>query len=264
MPEAAICTVEDCKLTVDIVLKSSDGQLLGAHQRNLEMYTEGFPIAGSTLAIVSDPVCLEETAEVLHLMLQYTHNIRLPCLDTIPFTLVASLAEAVEKYLIYSAMEICKVKMMHATNDHPNEVFMYSVKHNYPDLTEMAAKSTLNNSASTFLALIREAGLPDDVAFRWLRYRNSRMEILVQLPTAVSDSESHKKPGSGNCKRWKQFKLRVFDEVKRDMSTLDRFFDIVQKHQSTLHNCSICCSCSDLWELQVAEQVENLPSYWEA
>jgi len=75
------------------------------------MYTEGFPIAGST--VVSDsPVTLQESAKVLHLLLKYTHHTRQPSLDDISFTLLASLAEAVEKYMIYSAMEICKLKMM--------------------------------------------------------------------------------------------------------------------------------------------------------
>ena len=101
--------VDDCKLTVDILLKSSDGELFGAHQRNLEMFTEGFPIAGS--AVVSDPVSLEETAEVLRLMLRYTHNTRLRSLDGITFSLLASLAEAAEKYMIYSAVEFCKIQM---------------------------------------------------------------------------------------------------------------------------------------------------------
>lgn len=96
-------------MTVDVVLKSSDGKFLGAHQRNLEMFTAGFPIAGS--AVVSEPVFLEETYDVLFLMLQYTHNVRQPSLDHIDFTSLSSLAEAVEKYTIHSAMEICKIKM---------------------------------------------------------------------------------------------------------------------------------------------------------
>jgi hypothetical protein len=104
-----IFPVDDCKAIVDVVLKSSDGELIGAHQRNLEMFTEAFPIAGT--AVASDPVSLEETAEVLRLMLRYTHNARLSSLDDISFTLLASLAEAVEKYMIYSAVEFCKIRM---------------------------------------------------------------------------------------------------------------------------------------------------------
>jgi len=51
---------------------------------------------------------------------------------------------------------------------HPNEVFFYSVKHNYSDLADKAAKLTLNNSARQFVDLIRKAGLDNDIAVRWV------------------------------------------------------------------------------------------------
>lgn len=107
-----IFSVKFCKLTIDTTLKSSDGELFGAHQRNLETYSdsEEFPIDGS--ATTSDPVCLEETADVVLLMLQFMHQIRQPTLDNISFSLLASLADAAEKYRIYSAMGVCKIKMM--------------------------------------------------------------------------------------------------------------------------------------------------------
>ena len=57
--------------------------------------------------------------------------------------------------------------------DYPNEVFLYSAKHNYPDLADMVAKSTFKNSSSEFLARIREAGLHDDIAFRWVWSRST-------------------------------------------------------------------------------------------
>jgi len=178
--------VKDCGLAIDVVLKSSDGELFGAHQRNLETHTEGFPIAGSTVA--SDPVLLEETAEVLRLVLGFTHNVRSVNLDTINFTLLASLAEAVEKYMIYAPMEICRILMSYvvqfkisiqpslifrlilrlAINNHPNEVFLYSVKHNYPELADEAAKLTLKHSASDFVDLIRKAGCDDGIVVRWV------------------------------------------------------------------------------------------------
>ena len=53
-------------------------------------------------------------------------------------------------------------------DDHPNEVFLYSVKHNYLDLADKAARLTLKNSASNFLLIIKDAGLRDDIAFRWV------------------------------------------------------------------------------------------------
>jgi len=258
--EVVICPVEDCNLTVDIILQSSDGKLLGAHQRNLEIYTAGFPIAGS--AAISEPVILEETFDVLFLMLQYTHNVRQPSLDDIDFTLLASLAEAVEKYMIYSAIEVCKVKMTLATYDHPNEVFFYSAKHDYLDLVDKAAKLTLKNPALEFISGIHATGLHDDVAFRWLRYHSGWMEVLVHLlsPTV----EAHKKRGSGNCNAWNHFQLAVFEEVRRDMSTLDDLLSIATKQKWRLHDCCICCTRSDLVISQVKEKIKKLPNYSEA
>ncbi|KAE9387726.1 hypothetical protein BT96DRAFT_1078971 [Gymnopus androsaceus JB14] len=34
---------EECTLATDIVLRSSDGVRFGAHTRNLEIYSDGFP-----------------------------------------------------------------------------------------------------------------------------------------------------------------------------------------------------------------------------
>jgi len=261
MSEVAICPVEDCKLTVDIVLKSSDGELFGAHQQNLEIYTEGFPIAGSTTS--SAPVSLEETAAVLRLMLRYTHHTRPPNLDDISFTLLSSLAEAVEKYTMYSAMEFCKIKMTHAMDDYPNEVFLYSVRHNYPDLADKAAKLTLKNSVSDFLVLIREGGLHGDTIIRWLRYRDCWMETLVRLPTDPSVHLYKELQAFGDCEAWNYFQLEVLGEVRRDLSSLNRIIGIVNKYKGRLNHCQVCLPRSISWALQVKAEVEILPKYSE-
>jgi len=263
MQELAVtCPVEDCKLTVDIVLKSSDGELFGAHQRNLEIYTDGFPIAGST--VVSDgsgPVPLEETAEVLCVMLNFTHHTRLPNLNNISFTFLASLAEAMEKYMIYSGMEICRMKMMHAKNDHPNEVFLYSVKHNYLDLADETAELTLNNPPSAFLVLIREAGLHEDIAFRWIRYHDYWMEVLVQLPTTSESHYSGFGMGGGECTEWDPFQLQVFKEIRDNFPS--RVMTCINNNTRRLR-CTDCQSRSHAWALEVRERIEKLPKYSEA
>jgi len=102
-------TVSDCYLAIDVKLNSADGQVFGAHQRNLEVFSDAFPTAGSTTA--NEVVNLEENAEVLQLMLQFMHNTRQPDLNKIPFSTLAPLAEAAEKYMIYSAMQICHIHM---------------------------------------------------------------------------------------------------------------------------------------------------------
>ena len=50
-------------------------------------------------------------SEALALFLQYIHHHRQPDLSGLSFKCLSQLAEAVEKYDVYSATEICKVQM---------------------------------------------------------------------------------------------------------------------------------------------------------
>lgn len=50
-------------------------------------------------------------SEALSLFLQYIHHHRQPDLSRLSFKCLSQLAEAVEKYDVYSATEICKVQM---------------------------------------------------------------------------------------------------------------------------------------------------------
>ncbi|KAJ7123784.1 hypothetical protein C8R43DRAFT_1135837 [Mycena crocata] len=80
---------DNCTLEADVLLRSSDGVLYAAHSKNLELYSDGFPPASFAGA----------------------DEIRQP--DSSNFELLAGLAEAAEKYMVYSesAMEVCKIQM---------------------------------------------------------------------------------------------------------------------------------------------------------
>ncbi|PFH48558.1 hypothetical protein AMATHDRAFT_149661, partial [Amanita thiersii Skay4041] len=140
-----------CTLPIDIVLAASDGKQFGAHRRNLELYSEGFPpstlgdsseaAGASTKAEIAE---LPERPEVVELVLRYMHNTRQPRLDDLGFDVFEDLAEAVEKYSIYSAMEICRVFMERHMHEHPTEALTYAYKHEYHKLANKAAPYTLD------------------------------------------------------------------------------------------------------------------------
>ena len=94
----------------DLVLVSSDGKRFGTHSKNLGEFTGGFPldIAPSNGEEVQMP---DLGSKALSLFLQYIHHHRHPDLSDVPFATLAELAEAVEKYDLYSATEICKLQM---------------------------------------------------------------------------------------------------------------------------------------------------------
>ena len=97
--------MEKCQLIVDIVLKSSDGVLIGAHKANLESFTEGLlPSDGASDS--KKRVDLEENAGALKPLMQFAHRVPYPDLYSTPRQTLFGLANAAEKYKVYSAMAV--------------------------------------------------------------------------------------------------------------------------------------------------------------
>ena len=55
-----------------------------------------------------------------------------------------------------------------AATAHPDEVFLYSVRHDYLVLADQAAVFTLKNPTAGFFGRIRAAGCQDDIVIRWV------------------------------------------------------------------------------------------------
>lgn len=105
-----------CAPDSDITLESSDGVLYKVHRKNLELHSEGFASADAISAASYDSegletVHLSESSAVLGLLLQYMYRQRQPDLTHVEFRILADLAEAAEKYEVYSAMTVCSMHM---------------------------------------------------------------------------------------------------------------------------------------------------------
>ncbi|KAJ6632116.1 hypothetical protein B0H10DRAFT_1772137 [Mycena sp. CBHHK59/15] len=162
---------EDCTLGVDVALLSSDGVTHGAHSKNLELYSEGFPPASLAAAVHKLPGDLEivqvtETSNVIALLLQYVHNQPQPDSTAFSFETLAGLAEAAEKYLVYPAIEVCKIRMEASIPGHPLEVFAYATRHGYPKLRDAAAPLTIG---CPLAAVVTVLGDRPDVFVAWVR-----------------------------------------------------------------------------------------------
>jgi hypothetical protein len=112
--------VNGCTTPVDIVLRSSDHALIGAHKANLEQFGEGFPAVDSVMDD-NGPVDLTENGETLRLLMQFMRKHKLPNLSDLTgsrIRLLFSLGEAAEKYFVYSAMAVCSVHVVYTTGSH--------------------------------------------------------------------------------------------------------------------------------------------------
>jgi hypothetical protein len=99
-----------CAVDSDVTFASSDSVLFKIHRKNLEFLSEGFAAPVTTITD-GEVIPLVERAEVLELLFQFMYPQRHPDLKVVKFETLDELAEAVEKYQVYPALEICKVFM---------------------------------------------------------------------------------------------------------------------------------------------------------
>lgn len=148
-------------------LKSSDGELFGAHLHQLQDASQGkFPVPTAR----GRAIVLPENAKVLGLLLALTH----PCppdVDThnLDFCELYSLADAGARYGMQGVKNLCYHPMRYvhgegavtlidisisstcrtSISEHPLEVLRYAVIHELHDLREAAAPHTLGMHAPT-------------------------------------------------------------------------------------------------------------------
>ncbi|THU79279.1 hypothetical protein K435DRAFT_698180 [Dendrothele bispora CBS 962.96] len=112
----------------------------------------------------SEIVHLSESSTVLDLMFQYMYLQPQPDLRKVDFDIVKDLAEAVEKYWVYSAMGALHVRMIEHIPSQPVEVLLYAIRHNYPELINESAEATLEFPPYPMLQRV-----PPEVFSAWVR-----------------------------------------------------------------------------------------------
>ncbi|KAJ7730100.1 hypothetical protein DFH07DRAFT_969296 [Mycena maculata] len=134
-----------CAPDADITISSSDGVLFKLHRKNLELHSDIFAdAANATLpGNDSDITELPERADVLDLLFQYMYRQPQPDLRMVDFDLCARLAEAAEKYLVYSAAPVTKLRLRDSVAEHPLEVLDYAGRHNHNELATEAARLSM-------------------------------------------------------------------------------------------------------------------------
>ncbi|KAF9480737.1 hypothetical protein BDN70DRAFT_877175 [Pholiota conissans] len=140
-----------CDPDADIAFVSSDGVLFKLHSKFFEAVSAGFSIPNFTTAMSDDLVLLTEPAAVLEILFQFVHppfqceHFHQPSATDLEADLFFKLATAAEKYLVYSAMSICSVRMHYELYlTHPVQVLNHSENHGYSELSDRAAPITMS------------------------------------------------------------------------------------------------------------------------
>ncbi|KZP07987.1 hypothetical protein FIBSPDRAFT_874926, partial [Athelia psychrophila] len=186
-PQVAADRVSDrfSRADSDINFRSRDGIIFKVHSANLKAASEGFsPPEGTSSQ--DDIVSLTEDGETLELLFQYIYPQRHPDPKDIDFKLLAKLAEAAEKYQVYTAMLICHVRMGDVYADHPFEVMMYAMTHGYADLMDKSERVALEVSQT-----LAFESFPPQVYIAWTRYYAQWMDLVAHLLKHIGRGNEH-------------------------------------------------------------------------
>jgi len=153
------------------------------------MHSQVFADAGgSTVGTVDDEVVyLSESSSVLELMFQYMYLQPQPDLREVEWTVMKELAEAVEKYEIYSAIGVCSHRMMECISEHPIDVLLYSVRHKHTEIMNASAEATLDIPPYTMLSCV-----PPDLFAAWIEYQQAYHSLLTKEFTRFGPSRHHR------------------------------------------------------------------------
>ncbi|KAF9458580.1 hypothetical protein BDZ94DRAFT_1226088 [Collybia nuda] len=167
----AVTSERFCQQDSDVIFRSCDDVLFHIHRKNLETNTGGFP--PEEFDTKKEIVLLTETASTLELLFQFIYPQRHPDLETTPFEVLDPLAEAAEKYEVYSAINICKIRMRSFVKEQSLAVMLFAAKHGYYDIVSETASLLLHVPIEEILLR-----LPPQLVIPWVLYVDSWNKVL--------------------------------------------------------------------------------------
>ncbi|KAJ7165510.1 hypothetical protein C8R43DRAFT_986592 [Mycena crocata] len=173
-----------CAADADLTISSSDGVLFKVYRKNLEAHSDIFADASSVTKLENgdDTVRLSESADVLDLLFQYMNRQLPPDLAPVNFSICSALAEAAEKYVVYSALRPCRTRMNESIRDHPLEVLDYAMKHRHFDIANEATRESMGATIESAMS-----ALEPEVSKKWIIFhQNWHREISRYLAKMLS------------------------------------------------------------------------------
>lgn len=97
--------------SADLQFRSSDNVIFKVFRKHLQSHSEGFDAPAQSTISALDIVQLSESADVLEQLFRFMSNQPQPDMTALSFPLLMGLAEAAEKYQVYSALQLTKLYM---------------------------------------------------------------------------------------------------------------------------------------------------------
>ncbi|KDR82813.1 hypothetical protein GALMADRAFT_112866 [Galerina marginata CBS 339.88] len=147
----------------DIKFRSIDGIEFDLHRALLQAHAGAFP--GPEIDTQGEIVQLTEPATVLQVLFDFIYPKRHSDLEDKDFEFMAALAEAVEKYEVYSLMPLCNARLRTFLPRHAENILIHAVKHDYPKIINEVLPYL---PRSSFVSILER--LPPCYMLAWARY----------------------------------------------------------------------------------------------
>ncbi|KAI0724672.1 hypothetical protein C8Q72DRAFT_857551 [Fomitopsis betulina] len=229
----------------DLTIQSCDGQLFRVHQRNLHDWSDAFP--GSEMPLQpKDIVCLSESAKTLELLFQFMYRQPQPDVQNLAIDQIASLAEAVEKYGVFTAQQVCRLVMCIKIPDSPLTVLRYALKHHHPELIKSAAAHAYAKGCSHTSVL---NALGEEHIDRWDNYCSNIRDTCRHVASQPPPAEPFRhKGGRKRCEYWKIFSMKVTSSIERHCLSKEEDFEATFAHlELCLEECKWCLLRGEQW-----------------
>ncbi|KAJ7684121.1 hypothetical protein DFH06DRAFT_1154795 [Mycena polygramma] len=233
----------------DVIFQSCDGILFGIHRPNLQTNTEGFP--PPEISTRGEIVPLSESAATLELLFQFIYPRRHPGLDQIAFADLAALAEAAEKYQVFSAMNICRIRMRDVLPNHAPEILTYAAKHDYPFLVYEAAPYTFDVPLSEVVAM-----LPAHMILPWVRYIDAWNAVLHDA-IAVRQRTHYNNVQGTQCRFWKAERPVIAQHFGHSLRSLRKLGAIFTDQGTKMPAC--CEEVKAAWQAEIEAAMAQIP-----
>ncbi|TRM57747.1 hypothetical protein BD626DRAFT_513926 [Schizophyllum amplum] len=225
----------------------------------------------------TDPVPLSEYSDTLDLLFRFVDGEVHVHLDAVDFSRAAQLAEAAEKYMVYSAMTVSHLYMKGQAKEHAIRVFEYAAKHNHRDILDVAAPYTIG----TDLHII-QSRVPASFILPWVTFNDAYQQIAQHCTDFLNYKRTatrrdHEEPDEDReeyvvqpCgleadeeETWSWLSREVTHALLtsggRALLDLDRVFTPEMLY--SVEYCKYCDKTLRGWKAKLARQVEDVKAF---
>jgi len=241
---------------------SSDCILFKVCSKDLATLSGAFPTPELTIPRADETIQLPESASVLKLLFQFMRHQRQPNMSAVPFSVMAPFAEAVEKYDVFPATEVCRVYMTAAIPDHSVEVLAYALKHDIQDVVDVAAPMTIGKSLDVI-----QAAIPIEFVLPWVKYRESWLKIFLGIIRDASDKDAHfpyHYDPNKLCSQHVAFKQAILKKLGGNLGRILEIESIFNQQMSgsiLSSGCSECLRGSKNWLGGIVHKTALVPRF---